>query len=60
MAITLATVAAFFTSGCVNVKQATITESTFNTAGWKSNAGGDDQAIDATNDVKPNTDVGGL
>jgi hypothetical protein len=46
----------FAATGCVNVKEATITESTFNTAGWKSNAGGADQAIEATN--TPSTQIG--
>lgn len=50
--IGLAALAALL-SGCVQVKHATVTDSTFNTAGWKSQAasGSSEQAIDATNDV---------
>lgn len=59
----LAAAVALFFTGCVTVKQATVTDSTFNTAGWKSQAGSgeqNEQAIEATNDVAPNTDTGAL
>ena len=39
---------AFALTGCISIKQAEIKEATFNTAGWKSNAGGADQTIEAT------------
>ena len=52
-ALLVATVllAAFFTTGCTTINDSTIESATFNSAGWKSNAGGADQSIDATNDI---------
>jgi len=40
---------AFAITGCVSIKQADIKEATFNTAGWKSQAGvGETATIEAT------------
>jgi hypothetical protein len=45
----LALTAALALSGCVSVKEARIDSATFNTAGWKSQAGiGESANIDAT------------
>jgi uncharacterized protein YceK len=46
-------------SGCISVKEASIENATFNTSGWKSQAGvGQDAIIEAT--TTPRTDVTGL
>ena len=43
-------------SGCIVVKEATISDTTFNTSGWKSQAGvGQDAIIEAT--TIPTTDI---
>ena len=47
--LTALIIAAF--AGCTTIKDSTIESATFNAAGWKSNAGGADQSIDATNDI---------
>ena len=44
-------------TGCISIKQADIKDATFNTAGWKSNAGSDgsEGRVDAV--TTPTTDV---
>lgn len=49
MKIALILAAALTLTGCVSVKEANIESATFNTAGWKSQAGvGKDAVIEAT------------
>jgi len=53
--LALATIC-FALTGCINIKQAEINEATFNTAGWKSQAGvSGDATIEAT--TTPTTDI---
>ena len=56
MKLLILAMSCFALSGCVVVKEATVTEATINTAGWKSQAGvGSDAVIEAT--TTPKTDV---
>lgn len=50
------TLIALLMSGCISIKQADIAEATFNTSGWKSQAGvSGDAVIEAT--TIPTTDL---